>query len=280
MLWSRRFRPGASDRRTPGRFGETKGPRAMSMTDKAKKFRDSEWADTARTVAYAVLIALVIRALLFQPFNIPSGSMIPTLLIGDYLFVSKYSYGYSKHSLPFSLPLFEGRVLGSQPERGDVIVFKKPTDNQTDFIKRLIGLPGDQIQMRRGVLHINGQPVQRERIEDFIETRPGGSIRRYPQYRETLPNGVSYVTLDTDPDGYLDNTGVYKVPAGHFFMMGDNRDNSNDSRVPAEVGYVPFENLVGRAEVLFFSTDGSARIWEPWKWFSATRWDRIFSGIN
>lgn len=252
----------------------------MSMTDKVKNFRESEWVDTARTVTYAVVIALIIRAFLFQPFNIPSGSMIPTLLIGDYLFVSKFSYGYSKHSFPFSLPLFDGRVLASQPERGDVIVFKKPTDNKTDFIKRLVGLPGDEIQVRRGILHINGKPVKRERMEDFIEKSPSGDLRRYPQYRETLPNGVSYTTLDTDANGYLDNTGVYKVPEGHYFMMGDNRDNSNDSRVPSEVGYVPFENLVGRAEVIFFSTDGSARIWEIWNWFSATRWNRLFHEVD
>ena len=252
----------------------------MAMTDKVKSLRELAWAENFKTIGYALLIALVIRTFLFQPFNIPTGSMIPTLLIGDYLFVSKFSYGYSQHSFPFSPGLFSGRILGSSPERGDIAVFKLPIDNRTDYIKRVIGLPGDEIQMRNSVLYINGTPVPRERIEDFVERDPYGNVRRHPQYLETLSNGVSYTTLDLVPNGLGDNTGVYRVPAGHYFMMGDNRDNSSDSRVPSSVGYVPFENFVGKAQIIFFSTDGTAPIWAFWRWFDATRWDRMFDGLS
>ncbi|MBG52238.1 MAG: signal peptidase I [Alphaproteobacteria bacterium] len=245
-----------------------------------KSLREIAWAENIKTISFALLIALVIRTFFFQPFNIPSGSMIPTLLIGDYLFVSKYSYGYSRHSFPFSPGLFDGRIMGSEPERGDIAVFKTPADNRTDFIKRVIGLPGDEIQMRDSILYINGVAVPRERIENFIERDAFGGIREIPQYRETLPNGVSYTTLDRVPNAVSDNTGVYRVPAGHYFMMGDNRDNSSDSRVPSAVGYVPLENFVGKAQVIFFSTDGSARLWAFWNWFSATRWERLFDGLD
>ncbi len=252
----------------------------MATTEKMKSLREIAWAENIKTISFALLIALVIRTFFFQPFNIPSGSMIPTLLIGDYLFVSKYSYGYSRHSFPFSPGLFDGRIMGSEPERGDIAVFKTPADNRTDFIKRVIGLPGDEIQMRDSILYINGVAVPRERIENFIERDAFGGIREIPQYRETLPNGVSYTTLDRVPNAVSDNTGVYRVPAGHYFMMGDNRDNSSDSRVPSAVGYVPLENFVGKAQVIFFSTDGSARLWAFWNWFSATRWERLFDGLD
>ena len=154
-------------------------------------------------------------------------------------------------------------------------MFKVPTDNRTDFIKRVIGLPGDTVQMKGGVLHINDVAVPRQRVDDFVERSPSGNVRRIPQYLETLPNGVSYITLDMTPNSVWDNTGLYIVPEDHYFMMGDNRDNSSDSRVPDSVGYVPFENLVGRAEIIFFSADGSASFWQFWKWPSAIRWDRI-----
>lgn len=247
----------------------------MAMSENAKKLRGSSWAENVRTIAYALLIALLIRAFLFQPFFIPSSSMESTLLIGDYLFVAKYSYGYSKHSLPFSPPLFSGRIMGAKPERGDIVVFKQPIDNHTDFIKRVIGLPGDTVQMKHGVLYLNGKAVPRVRVDDFIYRDPAGNLHRIPQYRETLPNGVSYITLDMMRDSVWDNTGLYIVPQGHYFMMGDNRDNSSDSRVPDVVGYVPFENLVGKAEVIFFSANGTASFWEVWKWPWAIRWDRI-----
>ena len=232
--------------------------------------------ETGRTIVYAVLIAMVIRTFAYEPFNIPSESMLPTLKVGDYLFVSKFSYGYSRHSIPFSPPLFEERIFGRQPERGDVIVFKLPRDNKTDYIKRLIGLPGDRIQMRKGVLYINSQPVPRAPIEDYVDDY-GNGIR---QYRETLPNGVSYETLDRDPRGANDDTRVYEVPDGHYFMMGDNRDNSQDSRITSAVGFVPAENLVGRAEILFFSHDGSASFWQFWKWPSAIRFRRFFNLVD
>lgn len=236
--------------------------------------------DTIRTVVWAVLIALVIRTLLFEPFNIPSGSMIPNLLIGDYLFVSKYTYGYSRHSVPFSPPLFPGRLPDGAPERGDIAVFKLPLDNKTDYIKRIIGLPGDRIQVQRGVLQINGRAIQRERVEDFVYDEGLRGIR-VPQYVETLPNGRKYRIIEIQGDqGGLDNTDVYTVPPGHYFAMGDNRDNSQDSRVLSAVGFVPVENLVGKAQFLFFSHNGAARFWEVWKWPLAIRFSRLLRGIS
>jgi signal peptidase I len=242
--------------------------------------RGGGWADTLKTVLYAVLIAFGVRTFAFEPFNIPSGSMVPTLLVGDYLFVSKYSYGYSRHSVAFGLPLFDGRVLAAgEPERGDVAVFKLPRDDSTDYIKRIVGLPGDRVQVVRGILHIDGQPVRRERIEDVTVAERGVPIS-YRQYVETLPNGRQHRILEITDTGSLDNTPEFVVPAGHYFMMGDNRDNSLDSRVTSLVGFVPAENLVGRAEFLFFSLDDSARFWEVWKWPWAVRFGRIFDGVG
>ena len=237
-------------------------------------------AETIRTIVYAVLIAVAVRTFLYEPFNIPSGSMKPTLLVGDYLFVSKASYGYSRYSLPFGLPLFSGRIWESPPERGDVAVFKLPSDGKTDYIKRIIGLPGDRIQVRQGILYINGEPVQRERIEDYVDEGYGGTPVRMMQYIETLPNGAKHRIIEESDEEPLDNTKIYEVPPGHYFAMGDNRDNSQDSRVEQAVGFIPEQNLVGRAEFLFFSTDGSASLWEFWKWPSATRFARLFTAIH
>ena len=229
-------------------------------------------AETVRTIIYAALIALVVRTFLFEPFNIPSGSMLPTLLIGDYLFVSKYSYGYSKHSFPLSPDLFSGRVLEGQPERGDVVVFKLPSDNSTDYIKRVIGLPGDRILVRDGILQVNGVPVSRQKIDGEDPDAPGGTI-----YLETLPNGVTHRIREVSDDEFGDHTREYEVPPGHYFVMGDNRDNSQDSRF---IGPSPAENLVGRAEILFFSVDGSAELWELWRWPMAIRWSRLFNAVE
>lgn len=240
--------------------------------------RSKGFWETARTLVYAVAIALAVRTFLYEPFNIPSGSMKPTLLVGDYLFVSKFAYGYSRHSLPFSLPLIDGRIFADLPERGDVAVFKLPSDNRTDYIKRIVGLPGDRLQVRDGILHINGESAERVRLENFRDD-DGTSNGELARYRETLPGGPSYTVLDIVARGSLDNTDVYEVPEGHVFAMGDNRDNSLDSRVP-NVGFIPIDNLIGRAEIIFFSTNGSARLWEVWKWPLAIRFRRLFNLIE
>ena len=269
------------------------------MTDTkmaAKQGQGESWTEFVKTVISAGLIAIVIRTFLFQPFNIPSGSMENTLLVGDYLLVEKFSYGYSRYTFPFGgWPLgdkMHGRFLERPPQRGDVVVFKFPQDNSTDFIKRLIGLPGDKIQMINDVLYLNGKPVQRERIADYVGMLDGeeGS---WPQYRETLPGGKTYLTMDKYKDGQLDNTEQFTVPAGHYFMMGDNRDNSTDSRVPryrGGVGFVPAENLEGKAMFRFFSIsckwseDAAMEDHRPLcripEFFSWVRYSRILSPIH
>ncbi|MGL4395416.1 MAG: signal peptidase I [Hyphomicrobium sp.] len=240
--------------------------------------------ETSIIVVEALAIAMFVRVFFYQPFNIPSGSMKETLLIGDYLFVSKLSYGYSKYSFPLTLPLFEGRLFAEEPERGDVAVFKLPRDNSTDYIKRVIGLPGDEIQVQGGVLYINGAAIPKTRIGEFVTREGGGGPRPIPMFEETLPNGVKYRVLDSEKNGSFDNVGPYKVPAGHYFMMGDNRDNSTDSRALAHVGYVPFENFIGRAEVIFFSAPfdepDAMRWYAPWSWPFEIRWSRFFNLVR
>lgn len=243
--------------------------------------------ETVKVIIQALLIAVLVRTFLFQPFNIPSGSLIPTLLIGDYLFVSKYSYGYSKHSIPWSPDLFSGRILGSSPKRGDIAVFKLPSDGSTDYIKRVIGLPGDKVQMIEGRLWINGVIVPREETTKFRTADAYGHETEALTYNETLPGGVTHKIIELQGDrGYLDNTDVYVVPDGNYFMMGDNRDNSTDSRVDPKtnggvgVGFVPFENFVGRAEMVFFSVKEGNAAWEFWKWPTSIRWGRMFQPVR
>ncbi|HXP32151.1 MAG TPA: signal peptidase I [Stellaceae bacterium] len=238
-------------------------------------------AETIKTLVYAVVIALFIRTFFYEPFSIPSASMVPTLLVGDYLFVAKFSYGYSRYSLPFGLPLIPGpgRVFFRSPARGDVIVFKLPRDPSIDFIKRVVGLPGDRIQVKDNVLSINDTPVKMQKVEPYFDNE--GGMRTFSQYVETLPDGRRHSIIELGTTLPLDNTAVFTVPAGHYFMMGDNRDNSADSRdAGSGVGYVPAENLVGRAEFIFFSTDGYARWWEIWKWPFTIRYDRLLTAIH
>ena len=249
----------------------------MSVAEKPEK-KSGGLGETVSVIVQALLLALVIRTLLFQPFSIPSGSMRPTLLEGDYLFVTKWSYGYSRYSLPFGPDLFSGRIWGSEPKRGDVVVFKFPPDPSIDYIKRVVGLPGDKIQMKDGQLFINGVGVPRVKTGQIDNPDITQENRPVDVYRETLPNGVSYDTLDLAPNTIGDNTREFDVPAGHYFMMGDNRDNSADSRFT--VGYVPYENLVGRANIIFFSIAGGASPLEFWKWPTQMRPSRLFNFVN
>lgn len=260
----------------------------------------SETADFMIFLVKLALFVIILRSFIVSPFNIPSESMQPRLMVGDYLLVAKWPYGYSKFSMPFSVPVIPGRILPDKPEPGDVVVFKAPPSATDDYIKRVIGLSGDIIQVTNGVVSINGTPVERKKIEDYVHlvspnslcyaayfettNANGERICRYPQFQETLPNGRSYKILDVNEASEGDNTDSFIVPDGHMFLMGDNRDRSADSRFPAvegqAIGMVPQENLVGRALVSVFSTDGSAEWIKPWTWFSAARWERIGEGFE
>lgn len=273
-----------SDKAAPPLDDGANGPiydrSSSGRKEKMTKSAGNETLEIVKTIVFALLIAMVVRIFLFQPFTIPSASMEPNLYEGDYILVTKWSYGYSRHSIPFSPSLFEGRVLDRAPNRGDIAVFKLPRDDKTDFIKRVIGLPGDQVQMRANKLYINGQPVNdvvvgRQEVVDLFGPRP------VTQLRETLPNGKTFTIQDFGPGGDLDDTPVFNVPAGHYFMMGDNRDNSIDSRVGRSngVGMVPEENLVGKAQIILFSWKPGASLWKPWTWFNV-RLDRFFNVLN
>ncbi len=262
---------------------------------KDKTAERSETADFMIFLVKLAIFVIILRSFIVSPFNIPSESMQPRLMVGDYLLVAKWPYGYSKYSMPFSVPVIPGRILASKPEPGDVVVFKAPPSGSDDYIKRVIGLSGDIIRVSDGVVSINGVEVGRKKIDDYVHlvspnstcyenyfettNADGERICRYPQYEETLPNGRSYRVLDVKQDSVGDNTESFVVPDGHMFLMGDNRDRSADSRFPAvegqAIGMVPQENLVGRALLSVFSTDGSAEWVKPWTWFTAARWDRI-----
>lgn len=265
-----------TSKRSPERTPANPAKKATPPLPEAKP---ATLLENIKTVIYAALIAIAIRTFAFEPFNIPSGSMIPTLLVGDYLFVSKYSYGYSRFSFPFSPPLFSGRIFGRLPHRGDVVVFKLPKDNSTDYIKRIVGLPGDHIQMKGGELYINGVEVPRK-PDGTYTVREDGTEMVLRRYLETLPGGVTHPILKASDDGPLDNTQEYVVPDGYVFAMGDNRDNSLDSRVMSAVGFIPVENLVGRAQFIFFSIDSFAPWWEFWEWPFEIRWSRLFHSIS
>jgi signal peptidase I len=247
------------------------------VSEKVEAKPNALW-ENIKVIIQALILAMVIRTVLFQPFTIPSGSMMPTLLVGDYIFVNKFAYGYSKYSLPFSPDVFSGRLFGADPKRGDIVVFRFPPNPEIDYIKRCIGLPGDHIQVTDGVLYVNGKPVPKVADGSFTsdyKLDPGADV---PVFRETLDSGKTYDTLDQSPVSRGDNTREFIVPEGHYFMMGDNRDNSLDSRF--DVGFVPAENLVGRASVIFFSLGNDTSFREIWKWPTNMRWDRLFKVVE
>jgi signal peptidase I len=254
---------------------------SMSTTGSSEPAMAIFW-DNVKTILYALALAMVLRFTIAQPFRIPSGSMQPTLAVGDYIVVTKWSYGYGRFSFaPLEGLLPHGRLFGSAPERGDVVVFRPVPEPDRDFIKRVIGLPGDRIQIIDGALHINGEAVQRELLGMTDECPESNGVpRQVASYRETLPNGVSYVTCDKIERSELDNTRVYEVPEGHYFMMGDDRDNSADSRVPSVVGYVPYDNLVGPAQFVVVSFDDTTSLFRPWTLFTGFRGDRFLKAVE
>jgi signal peptidase I len=279
----------------------TSAPRATTKDDKGKPGTVGETVEVVKTIVYALLIALVLRILLFQPYTIPSASMQPNLFQGDYIIVSKFSYGYSRHSIPFSPPIFSGRIFGRQPHRGDIIVFKLPRDGHTDYIKRLVGLPGDRIQVKHSRLYLNDAPVPAQ----SMGVAPNEAVpdqQTVEHVRETMPGGKTYLTSDWGDDSPADNTGVYVVPQGCYFMMGDNRDNSADSRFDSDVpgggkcgwdpsldeatrggegvGFVPAENLVGKAQLIMLSWNEHASLFKPWTWFLDARPSRFFKILH
>ena len=280
----------------------TKGRGASKAASTKPEKKEEDWKSFGLFLLKLVVVVFIFRTFFFTSFNIPSESMMPRLLVGDYLFSQKWSYGYGSASLPFGMDVGDGRIFNSVPERGDIVIFKHPVD-RSDYIKRVIGVPGDTVQMTDGVLQLNGQAVPKEPAEDYtLPIRPDGGCRgtsvstadgpacQYEQFTETLPNGVSYNVIDLGEANYNfrlqidpDNTAPVTVPEGMLFLMGDNRDNSLDSRFPAEagggIGLVPQENLIAEASFMYWSTDGTAEWLKPWTWFTAARWNRMFRGI-
>ena len=240
--------------------------------------KKSSFFSNIKSIFIAIIIAIFIRTFFVEPFNIPSGSMKPNLLVGDFIFVSKWSYGYSKHSFPFSIPLLPNKIFSKIPNRGDVVVFKTPEDDSTDYIKRVIGLPGDKIRMINGNIMINDNLIIKKKLNDFVEYQKDGNINRIRMYQEYFFDNEINI-LDITDSGIVDNTNQYIVPKDHFFVLGDNRDNSQDSRFINKVGYIPFENLVGKAQFIFFSLENS-RFIEIWKWPNAIRYERFFQKIK
>lgn len=247
--------------------------------------KQEHWlVEFVKTVVYAGIFVLLFHSMLYKPFNIPTPSMVPSLLVGDYLFVSKFTYGYSRYSFPFGLPLFEGRFLSGEPKQGDVVVFRPPHDTGEDWIKRVIGVPGDKVQVVEGIVSVNGQEAQVQFQQEYKWRDEHGGYHDSQLYIETLPGGVEHQILKTKEFGAgpLDDTQEFEVPEDHFFVMGDNRDHSDDSR-GSRLGMVPSENIVGRAELIFFSTkiptDPESYWWQPWKWPMETRYDRIIRVI-
>jgi signal peptidase I len=260
---------------------ENKNDEAALPAAKPALFDKGEVSEFAKTALVAVVIALIIRSVFLEPFNIPSGSMKPTLEVGDYLFVNKPAYGYSRFSFPFGIAPIEGRLWAKPPQRGDIIVFALPKQTRIDYIKRIIGLPGDRIQVQKGRLYINGAMIAREFIGiKKVSEKDGAREIVMNEYIQTLPEGTVFNIYEESDQGPLDDTPEYTVPEGHYFVMGDNRDYSQDSRVSQMVGPVPFENIVGRADFLFFSSNGYARIFEIWKWPWSIRYDRLFMDID
>jgi len=283
------------ERDTPSPPPAAGGPAGEPAASDPEPKKKESWWETLRFFLILFIAAVLIRSLLFAPFSIPSASMLPSLMIGDYLFVAKWPYGYSRYSFPFGVASFDGRLLAGLPERGDIVVFRHPSPANEDWVKRVIGVPGDQIELRDGTVILNGEPLRRQRIADYAmrvssnspcramgATRQiaaaDGAVCAFPRFRETLPGGRSYDVVDQIEDGDADNVEPLIVPEGHLFVMGDNRDDSYDSRYEVEeggVGLLPVENVLGRATIAFWSTDGSAEWLKPWTWFSAARWDRV-----